>query len=59
MFIELNDNQTQVEVYSLSTNAKRVVAKNLFHGLDIEFGYAPPDLEPKPTDTTKSEKVKP
>jgi len=30
----------------LSTNAKRKVAKGLFHGLDIAFGYLPPDPPP-------------
>jgi hypothetical protein len=47
-FDELSDNQTRIEISSLSTNAKRKVAKRLFHGLDIAFGYAPPDPpEPK------------
>ncbi|MDE2027976.1 MAG: hypothetical protein KGK03_09810 [Candidatus Omnitrophica bacterium] len=43
-FDELSDNQTRVEVTSLSTNAKRMVAKVLFHGLDVAFGYLPPDI---------------
>jgi len=47
-FDELSDNQTKIEVSSLSTNAKRKVAKALFHGLDIAFGYVPPD-PPEPT----------
>jgi len=51
-FDELSDNQTKIEVSSLSTNAKRKVAKALFHGLDIAFGYIPPD-PPKPLDLTK------
>jgi len=42
-FDELSDNQTRIEISSLSTNAKRKVAKGLFHGLDIAFGYLPPD----------------
>jgi hypothetical protein len=42
-FDELGDNQTRIEITSLSTNAKRKVAKWLFHGLDIAFGYLPPD----------------
>lgn len=42
-FDELSDKQTRIEVSSLSTNAKRKVAKSLFHGLDIAFGYLPPD----------------
>ena len=42
-FDELSDNQTRIEISSLSTNAKRKVAKALFHGLDIAFGYLPPD----------------
>jgi len=46
-FVELSDNQTRIEISSLSTNAKRIVAKALFHGLDIVFGFLPPDL-PEP-----------
>ncbi|MBF0571913.1 MAG: hypothetical protein HQL12_08610 [Candidatus Omnitrophica bacterium] len=47
-FDELSDTQTRIEISSLSTNAKRKVAKGLFHGLDIAFGYLPPDPpEPK------------
>jgi hypothetical protein len=42
-FDELSDTQTRIEITSLSTNAKRKVAKALFHGLDIAFGYLPPD----------------
>ena len=42
-FVELSDTQTRIEISSLSTNAKRKVAKGLFHGLDIAFGYLPPD----------------
>ena len=42
-FDEVSDKQTQIEVSSLSTNAKRKVAKALFHGLDIAFGFLPPD----------------
>ena len=42
-FDELTDTQTRVEISSLSTNAKRKVSKILFHGLDIAFGYLPPD----------------
>ena len=33
-FTETNDKQTKIYVSSLSSNAKRIVAKNLFHGLD-------------------------
>ncbi len=44
-FIDINDAQTRVEVSSLSTNAKRIVAKQFFHGLDIAFGLVPPDPE--------------
>jgi len=44
-FVELNDNQTRIELSSLSTNAKRLLAKGLFHGMDIVFGLAPPDKE--------------
>lgn len=47
-FDELSDTQTRIEVTSLSTNAKRKVAKGLFHGLDIAFGYLPPDPPPPP-----------
>ena len=47
-FDELSDTKTKIEVSSLSTNAKRKVSKALFHGLDIAFGYLPPDPpEPK------------
>ncbi len=42
-FVELNDHQTRIEVSSLSTNAKRIVAKALFHELDINFGLIAPD----------------
>ena len=48
-FDELSDTQTRIEVSSLSTNAKRKVSKALFHGLDIAFGYLPPD-PPDPMD---------
>ena len=44
-FVEVGENQTRIELSSLSTNAKRMVAKNLFHGLDIAFGLIPPDPE--------------
>jgi len=46
-FVEENDHQTRVEIASLSTNAKRIVAKNIFYDLDILFGLALPDPEPK------------
>ncbi len=47
-FVDLPDHQTRIEVSSLSTNAKRKVARILFHGLDIAFGFLPPDpVEPK------------
>ena len=42
-FEELSDDQTRIEIASLSTNAKRKVAKFLFHGRDIAFGFLPPD----------------
>ena len=51
-FDELSDTQTRIEVVSLSTNAKRKVSKALFHGLDIAFGYIPPD-PPQPEDLPK------
>jgi hypothetical protein len=44
-FVEVNDHQTRLELSSLSTNAKRLLAKGLFHGMDVFFGYAPPDQE--------------
>jgi hypothetical protein len=44
-FVELADNQTRIEITSLSTNAKRLVSKNLFHQLDIAFELVPPDPE--------------
>lgn len=49
-FTELNDNQTRLEISSLSSNAKRIVAKHLLHGLDVAFGLAPPDPEPAPAE---------
>jgi len=57
-FYELSDTQTRIEVSSLSTAAKRKVARALFHGLDIAFGYLPPDPPelvdlPKTDDTAK------
>ena len=52
-FDELSDTQTRIEISSLSTNAKRKVAKALFHGLDIAFGYLPPD-PPEPEELTKT-----
>ena len=42
-FVEVNDRQTRIEISSLSTNAKRIVAKGLLHGLDVAFGLAAPD----------------
>jgi hypothetical protein len=48
-FDELSDTQTRIEISSLSTNAKRKVAQGLFHGIDIAFGYLPPD-RPQPVD---------
>jgi hypothetical protein len=53
-FDELSDTQTRVEISSLSTNAKRKVSKALFHGLDIAFGYLPPD-PPEAVDVAKSD----
>ena len=52
-FDELSDSQTRIEISSLSTNAKRKVAKGLFHGLDIAFGYLPPD-PPEPVELPKT-----
>ena len=42
-FDELSSTQTRIEITSLSTNAKRKVAKALFHGMDIAYGFLPPD----------------
>ena len=53
-FDELSDTQTRIEVSSLSTNAKRKVAKALFHGLDVAFGYLPPD-PPEPEELSKTD----
>ncbi len=53
-FDELSDNQTRIEISSLSTNAKRKVAKGLFHGLDIAFSYLPPD-PPEPSELPKTD----
>ncbi len=52
-FDELSDTQTRIEISSLSTNAKRKVAKALFHGLDIAFGYLPPD-PPEPAEPAQN-----
>jgi len=52
-FDEVSDSQTRIQISSLSTNAKRKVARDLFHGLDIAFGYIPPDpAEPPETPKT-------
>jgi hypothetical protein len=53
-FVELSDTQTRIEISSLSTKAKRKVAQRLFHGLDIAFGYLPPDLPPAPAAKDKT-----
>ena len=53
-FDELSATQTRVEVVSLSTGAKRKVAKALFHGLDIAFGFLPPD-PPEPKESTNKD----
>ncbi len=45
-FVELSDTQTRIELSSLSTNAKRIIGKALFHGLDVNFGLVAPDPEP-------------
>ena len=42
-FVELGSAQTRVEVSSLSTNAKRIVSKSLFHDLDLAFGLVAPE----------------
>lgn len=52
-FDELSDTQTRIEVSSLSTNAKRKVAKALFHELDIIFGFLPPDVPESPVTDKK------
>lgn len=57
-FVELGDSRTRVEVSSLSTNAKRIVAKALFHGLDIAFGLVPPDPEPVIEEKAKPDEQK-
>jgi hypothetical protein len=49
-FVELAHKQTRIEISSLSTNAKHLVARYLFHGLDIAFGFLPPD-PPQPPET--------
>ena len=41
-FVEEGERQTRIEVTSLSTNAKRLLSKTLFEGLDIAFGLAQP-----------------
>ena len=37
-FVEISDNEVRIELSSLSTNAKRAVAKTLFKGLDKILG---------------------
>ena len=49
-FVELNDHQTRIELSSLSTHAKRLLAKTLFHGMDIAFSLAPADPEEPPAE---------
>ncbi len=52
--VELNDNQTRVEISSLSTNAKRIVAKAVFDDLDVRFGLkAPVQVTPTSEDVTQ------
>ncbi len=46
-FVETGEAQTRIELSSLSTNAKRIASKAMFHGLDIAFGLVPPDPEEK------------
>ena len=53
-FEEMSDGETRIEISSLSTNAKRIIAKHLFYDLDVAFGLiipeekveAPPGEEP-------------
>ena len=55
-FEEVSENKVRIEISSLSTKAKRIVAKKLFHGMDIGFGLIPPDPvveEPKEKDSKK------
>ena len=44
-FTEVSDTQTRIEIASLSTNAKRLLGKILFHGMDVNFGLAAADKE--------------
>ncbi len=39
-FVEVSPTQTRIEISSLSTTAKRMVAKRLFHGIDVNLGLA-------------------
>ena len=55
-FVNISDAQTRIEIASLSTNARRHVAKDLFHGLDVAFGYLPPDIVPVPPKQVRSQK---
>jgi hypothetical protein len=55
-FDNLSDHRTRIELSSLSTNAKRQAAKGLFHGLDIAFGYLPPD-PPEPKELPKTDQT--
>lgn len=50
-FVEDSEAKTRLEVASLSTSAKRIVAKALFKGMDVAFGLAQPEAEPEPTIT--------
>ena len=50
--------EVRIEISSLSTNAKRMVSKALFHGLDIAFGLIPPDpVEEVPVNDQSDKKL--
>ncbi len=38
--VELSPTQARIEIASLSTTAKRMVSKRLFHGVDVAFNLA-------------------
>lgn len=40
-FVEVSENETRVEIASLSTSAKRIVARQLFNALDLSFSKDP------------------
>jgi len=54
-FIELGNKETRIEIASLSTNAKRIVARTLFKKLDQHLGLIP--LSKEEIEQAKKEKA--